>query len=632
MSQEIKDIVRKFNESGPSRTGEIRATKGEDEQYRFDISFSSETEEVERFFGVEILGHREDEADLSRLNSGGHPLLVDHDREKLVGVVESARIEGGRGRSVVRFGTSEYAQEIREDVINGIRTNTSVGYNVTDAELVGTREDGMNKYRVKWSPFEITLASIPADTSVGVNRSEGNPIVKKEPEKMENIQVKTDPEAERLLKEAREAEQRKLDESHAAGVRSKELQRIADLEAYGEQHNMKDQAREAIKKGTSVEDFRTQIIDTVAERSNNTATTDNLSKQEARDIEKWSLLKACRDIHTDKKLTGVEAEMHQEGVKEYREAGYSVKGNLVIPTAVMNYGKRDFTVGTEGTDVVQTTLQPLIERLRDKLILRDMGARFLTGLTGDLQFPRQTNNGTFNWEGENDTTAESTLTTDNVSLSPNRGGLFFDISNQAIIQSSPDVEQMHRDDLLAVVARAFDSAGISGTGASNQPTGITNTSGIGSVVAGNPDGAALTWGDIVDLESEVAVDNADVGNLRYLTNTSVRGKLKQTETTAGTNGQFIWPVNGTSLNGYEGVGISNLVPSNGTKGAGTDLSTIIFGNFNDLIMAMWGGMDILVDPYTQAALGLLRLHLQIYADVAVRHPESFAACTDVVTA
>jgi HK97 family phage major capsid protein len=189
-------------------------------------------------------------------------------------------------------------------------------------------------------------------------------------------------------------------------------------------------------------------------------------------------------------------------------------------------------------------------------------------------------------------------------------------------------------DLSTVLSLALDAAAIAGTGADNQPTGILNTDGIGDVACGDPDGAAPTWADIVALETEVAVDNADVGALAYLTNAKARGKLKTTEKAANT-AQFVWE-NGIEagfglLNGYRAAA-SNQVPSNLTKGGGTALSAIIFGNWNDLVMGLWGTIDILVDPYSGSTSGTVRVVALQDADIGVRHAESFAAAQDVVTA
>jgi HK97 family phage major capsid protein len=210
-------------------------------------------------------------------------------------------------------------------------------------------------------------------------------------------------------------------------------------------------------------------------------------------------------------------------------------------------------------------------------------------------------------------------------------GAWVDASRRLLIQSSVDVEALIQRDLAAGLAVAIEAAAINGTSTSSQPTGILNTSGIGTSTGG-ANGAAPTWANIVALESELGIDNADIGALAYLTNARVRGKLKQTTKSTSAVTGFVWDDGEFPLNGYRAAVTSN-VPSNITKGTTTgSLSAIIFGNFSDLLLGFWGnGIDILVDPYTGSSAGTVRIRSLADVDVAVRHAESFAAMPDALT-
>ncbi|MEO8501894.1 MAG: phage major capsid protein, partial [Vicinamibacteria bacterium] len=219
-----------------------------------------------------------------------------------------------------------------------------------------------------------------------------------------------------------------------------------------------------------------------------------------------------------------------------------------------------------------------------------------------------------------------------VLMSPKTVGAFTDISRRLLAQSSIDVEAFVRNDLAQVLAIAMDLAALHGTGASNQPTGVALTAGIGAVFAGgaanngvNANGIAPVWADVVNLETAVAVANADVGRLGYITNPKVRGKLKQTQMAA--NLPFIWQ--GKELNGYPTF-VSSQVRSDITKGSNTTLSAMFFGNWADLIIGMWGALDVLVDPYTGGTSGTVRIVELQDVDIAVRHPASFALCQDML--
>jgi hypothetical protein len=155
---------------------------------------------------------------------------------------------------------------------------------------------------------------------------------------------------------------------------------------------------------------------------------------------------------------------------------------------------------------------------------------------------------------------------------------------------------------------------------------------VGSVSLGSPDGGAPTWDGVVDLETGVANANAALGALCYLTNTKFRGKAKKTFIDAG-SGERIWDsrAGDTPLNGYRAV-ISNQVPSDLVEGSsGATLSAAIFGNFADLIIGMWGGLDIQVNPYSLDTTGAIRVTAFQDIDIALRHPESFSAIQDAIT-
>ncbi|MBT3194940.1 MAG: phage major capsid protein, partial [Candidatus Ruthia sp.] len=318
-----------------------------------------------------------------------------------------------------------------------------------------------------------------------------------------------------------------------------------------------------------------------------------------------------------------------------REASDSMAGKLgkraqgfYIPTDVL---MRDLnvTTSTAGGHTVSTDLLSgsFIDMLRNKMSVVGLGATMMNDLVGNIAIPRQTGGATSYWVAESGAVTESQPAFDQVTLSPSTVGAFSDVSRRLLLQSSMDVEAFIRSELATTLALEIDRAAINGSGSSNQPTGILNVSGIGAV-AGGTNGAAPDWADIVDLESAVSVDNADMGALGYLTNASVRGKLLQTEKASST-GQYVWG-EGNTLRGYNAA-VSNQVPSNLTKGSGTGLSAILFGNWNDLIIGTWGGIDINIDTSTGSASGTVRVVALQDVDIAVRHAESFAAMQDAIT-
>lgn len=350
-----------------------------------------------------------------------------------------------------------------------------------------------------------------------------------------------------------------------------------------------------------------------------------------RDVQRYSLVRAIRAAMTND-WRGAELEREASEATAQRLCRQP-QGSFFVPADWLE--SRDLLVGTAsaGGNTVATDLlaQNFIDLLRNRMIVREAGATMLTGLVGNVAIPRQSGGATAYWVAENTAATESGQTFDQVAMSPKTVGAFTDISRKLLLQSSIDVESLVRMDLATVLALAIDLASLHGSGSSNQPTGIAATSGIGSV-AGGTNGAAPTLAHLISLETEVAQDNADMGRLGYITNTKVRGKLKSTAMVASTDSRMVWQEGAMPLNGYRGL-ITNQVRSDLDKGSATGVcSALFFGNWADLIVGMWGGLDILVDPYTGGTAGTVRVVALQDVDVAVRHPQSFAAMLDALTA
>lgn len=353
----------------------------------------------------------------------------------------------------------------------------------------------------------------------------------------------------------------------------------------------------------------------------------------SKDVRNYSILRAVRAAVSG---NWNEAKLEKDASDAVQKKVGREPRSFFIPYDVINpREKRDMTVGTPsaGGYLKSTDLVPsLIELLSNKLVLGQAGVSMLTGLVGDVAIPKQTGGATGYWLAENGAPTEAALTLGQVSLTPHTFGAYVDISRKLMKQSSISVETLVRNDIARTIALGIDYAGLHGNSGSdaNQPDGIAVTSGIGSVVGGT-NGAAPDWADIVDLETNVSQDNADMGSLAYVTNSKVRGKLKKTMRTA-TYGEIpIWGEGNTPLNGYPAY-VTNQVSSTLSKGSSNVASAIFFGNWADLVLGMWGEMDMLVDPYTFSSSGAVRIVAFQDVDFAVRHAESFAAMLDALTA
>ncbi len=586
-----------------------------------EIAFSSE-EPVARWWGSEILDHTPGACRLDRVKQGG-ALLMDHEWTDQVGVIESVRIDSDRvGRAVVRFGRSGRAEEIFQDVVDGIRRNVSVGYQVHGYEIESSR-NGDETYRITdWEPIEISFVSVPADITVGVGRSADAP----------TMPIIKDSIMDQNITPAQPAAPVDTTGFVTQGANG-ERQRAADILAIANNpayaaYNLRELADAAIANGEPLDAFRARAMERMASAPKPTADIGMNDKE----VRQYSLVRALHFLANPsdagaRRAAGFEIECSEAAANK---SGRETRG-LIVPFDVLS---RDLTVGTAtaGGHTVATNLLSgsFIDLLRNAQVISGMGAQYLTGLQGNIAIPGQSGGATAYWVAENGAVTESDQAFRQVAMSPKTVGAMSDISRKLLLQSSIDVEGFVRRDLATTLALAIQNAAINGSGASNQPKGVLSHAGIGSVVGGT-NGAAPTWQHIVDLETAVAVANADVGTLGYLTNAKVRGKLKTTSKVSGQNG-FIWEGGDTPVNGYR-CAITNAVPSNLTKGTASAVaSAIIFGNFADLIIGMWGGLDLLVDPYTGGAAGTVRVIAHQDVDVAVRNEESFAAMKDALTA
>lgn len=570
----------------------------DEEKRTVRIAVSSE-EPVERSFGNEILDHNERSIDLSFARSGTMPLLLDHDPRQQIGVVEDVNLDGSarRLRATVRFGRNGLAKEVFDDVVDGIRRNISVGYHVNSMV-----EEGANSYRVdNWLPMEVSVVSIPADRTVGVGRAAEQPpaqpiVQSKTMETTMTDEVKVDVEAVRA------------DAARAAAKDTAEMYRLAA------KHNKREMADKAVADGRSLAEFRGELLEAIGNQPLDTQEI-GLTKKEVRN---FSLMKAIRAMAnpTDRNAQAEAAFEFEASQEAAKRSGIDPRG-LYLPMDVMrSWNQRDLNTSDDSAMVAEAYRGgDFIDVLRNASSVMQAGATMLTGLQGDVKIPKKTAASSAGWiASEGGASSESEPTFGQVTMSPKTIGAFTDITRLMMMQSSLDIENLVRNDLSTGIALAIDDGALEGSGASGQPTGIKNTSGINAPTAFA--GVNPTFAEVVAMETAVAEDNALLGNLAYILNASMAGALKTTVKDAG-SGQFV--LQGGEMNGYRAI-VSNQVTA----------GDLYFGNFADCLIGMYGGLDITVDPYTASTSGTVRIVALQTVDVAVRHAVSFAVNNDGV--
>lgn len=637
---------------------------------------------------IEVLGHKADEVDLTRLNDGA-PVLANHDRYNAVGntplagigSVRKAWLDGDRLMCDITISRRDALADLRQDITDGLVRNVSIGYIINERVLVKASTNGQpDEYRVtSWTPFEISPVDVPADASVGLGRaadaSPATPSNTRQPgyrvidlppaegnrtptESTRTMDPKDTPAAGKTPAAAPHIEVR----SNGADPLVEERTRSREISAIGRRFGLQNEADKAIDEGTSLDAFRALALNKQVDNGKMRKAESPEIGMSKREIESYSFCRAmlaAADPLNAAKLAPAEMEASRaaqdkrgDSRDKSREAAVTIPVDVLQRGIQLDHGmaasaarqlmshtqRRDLATGTPtgGGNLVATELlgSSFIDLLRNSMVLDRLGITWLRDLNGNVAIPSQTGAANAYWVAESGAPTESLQSIGQVVLTPKTVGAFTDYSRRLLLQSSLDVEAFVRADLAAIIGQAIQLAAFNGAGGT-EPLGILNTNGIGSV-AGGANGAAPTYDHLVDLETAIGNANADLGNLAYLTNSKVRGKLRKTQEFSGTNGKPVWTRGlergiGEVL-GYDAF-VSNSLPSNLVKGtSGSVCSPIIFANWLDLLIGMWGGLDVMLDPYTGATSGTKRVIALQDVDVQLRQVASFAAQRDALTA
>lgn len=387
--------------------------------------------------------------------------------------------------------------------------------------------------------------------------------------------------------------------------------------------------REAL--AAEVESFTNELREAQVEEAAQRALLNQrtLSPEEKKELKRFSLAKFIREAASSHGLTGFEAEMSQEAEKEMRAAGQTLAG-VGIPTVLLGtrtFDNNNITTATEGKEFAAITEWSYIDALRNAMLGARLGVRYIPGMQGNARIVKG-GGVTASWLAEEAAASKVKDTFSTVDMTPHRlqvlGGYTYDLLKQAALP----VERILWDELIRAHAQALDDAIFNGSGTSGQPLGILANTGIGDV-AGGANGAAISWANIVALESTVGAANGLFGRLAYVTNSKVAGAMKSTPQVAGFPRYMM---EDGRANGFA-VEVSNAIPSNLTKGSASGVcSAMIFGNFEEVLVPQWGGLDMIIDPLSQKGKGVVELCAIAYHDVCVRRPGCFAAIKDIKTA
>ena len=652
MAQPQKPTIADIIARPDSREGVFDRASANKEKRTVELSFSSEAP-VERYYGMEILSHERSAVNLDRMASGRANLLVNHDPNDWVGVIESARIDADRmGRAVVRFGNSARAAEIFRDVTDGILTSVSVGYMRDEMKLSRTGKDQPDEYTVtRWTPFEASLVTVPADTNVGVGRAAeaGNTVVQPSAKTANQRKAITMTKEQELAAEKAAAEHENAKAVQAA-MRQKEDEAVAQLRSaspleqekarqraiknLASMNNIDDNVRDAwITQGYSIEAVSDDLLKIKEERGNSNPQPASRLGLSPGETQRFSLTRAVLACY-ERDWTQAGFEMECSKAVAQRTGKVAAKNKFYVPFEVMerqhdvramaalrsHYGmaQRDLTVASAGAGgyLVSTDNVGFIEMLRNRSAAFRMGMRRLSGLQGSVTIPRQSAGATAVWlANEGSTITESAQTFVQIALTPKNVGAYTEISDLLLKQSSPGAEGIVTDDLAQQVALAVDLAAFEGSGSGGQPTGLSGTAGIGSVT-----GTSLAAAGVIEFQTDVAGSNVMPARPGYVTTPAVAGLLMVRPELPSTGQSRLWQGNvwDGSLFGMPAMTTNQLTAA-----------TMAFGDWQEGIIAEWGVLEVTVNPFANFQSGIIGVRALYSVDVGFRRPFAFSRATSI---
>lgn len=563
----------------------------------------------------EVLDHGENSVDMARCKDG--LVILDRHYGDQVGLMPVS-IKDRKLSGSVEFCVGVRAQEIAADAAKGLRRNVSVGYRVNAASYrLEGEKDGIPVVRaMSWMPYEASFEPVPADISVGVGRSDNNAAG--------NAANK----GTRTMKE-----EVKLDAD--AVVEIYRLARAFDMTP--------GEADEHIKSGKSVEDFRAMALKKAeADKAEMTRKLSEAqtrkpeppaatkpavvldTREQAEVVKRFSVFKVLRSLAgIGKEDISFEREVSNEIAKR---SGRSAQGIIIPHCAPIGMRGDPFLKGSNGSNFVSTDLLvgQFIDVLRTKMVLAQAGVTTLSGLVGDVAIPK---GGaiTGGWvDGENGAGTEGKPTVTQVTGTPKTASGWTDISRRLLLQSGIDVEMFVQNELIQTLARLIEVAALHGTNANGQPKGLVSQSGVNNpaVTADAP-----TRAQMISFLTDIMADNADMNGQSWIMRANGMGLLANTSNGSVTirNEDDSDNVGGGPLPGFLlDLATKTMLgyPVHVTQNVAD--KHIFFGAWNQLVLGLWSGVDLTIDPYTNSTSGAVRIVALQDCDVMCRHGQAFA--------
>lgn len=584
-----------------------------------ELAFSSEYP-VQRSFGIELLSHNPADVDLSFLNSGNAPLLLEHEQEDQIGVIERAAIDAdGVGRALVRFSKSTDGDEVFQDVIDGIRKNVSVGYVITGKRV--EQVDGEQVCICSWLPKEISIVAIPADTTVGIGRSDE--LVSDSPSAIATTSVSQNAtESRQGSKEITKNQEAQRGESIKTTTKDKKMEntkqeldavrsetiaveraRISEITTLAKRHGAEDIANQFVSDGRSVEEFRAAVLDHLASRPqvNTASSVIGMSDKEQRS---YSLARAINAIVTgDFSDAGLELEASRAVAKA--QGKVQTRSSIFVPGEYLTRAAGANAVSAAGNaGLVNHTKVGFMDVLFNNTISQRLGVQYLGGLNGVIELPKFTNAAQARFVDEGVDGTIDAIHSDVVTLSPRTVVALAELTRSMILNGTA-MESRIQAHLQKAVATKIDAAVFEA---------ILAETGINWATLG-VDG--LDYAAIRELIKNVEVANALTDSAYFAFNPVIGNALSSTPKGNLNPSSFVRADDG-SVAGYQ-TASSNHVGNN-----------IIFGDYSNVTVGNWSTLELAVDTSQKFLSGGFLLRAITDVDVAVTRPEAFSGYKNVI--
>lgn len=584
--------------------------------------------------GPEILLHSREAIDLSRAPL---PIIATHRGNQVnVGIIDNVRPVGGQLRGDARFGERQEAREYKTDVLNGVIRSVSAGYQRIKASI---RSDGV-MVTSRWMPTHVAMVAEPADIGAGFFRAAT------EKAEFEARTLHASPSVPQTTARNADRSIAMTDQVNAAAGASA-VQPDVRVEVVREQPNVvefekkrKDAIRSIciannlderyerswVESGADMNKVADDLIALLAERGKSNPQSVTRLDMSKTDVRRYSLMRALRAaVNNDWKDAGLELECNTELSKRLDKSPRSAK-SFFVPLDVMMRDipaaqKRDMTVaGVSGSQyLVSTDNMPgnFIDLLRNTSVGLQMGVQRLSGLKGNVTIPKMTAGNTAYWLSDETTQiTESQPTIGQLSLAPKNVAALTELSHQLMMQSSPDAENLVLQSIARDIGLAVDVGILRGSGASGQPTGIATTGSIGAFT-----GTSLASAGVLNAVSDVGAANALMPGCGFATTHAVAALLMdRPNVTSSTDGTPLWQgrMEDGTIRGYRAMASGQM-----------SSATMLFGWWPSVILAEWGVLELMVNPFSDFTRGLTAVRGWYTCDVGVRYAGAWSYATSI---